>query len=171
MQRSRNWLSILSSLFVDIFLATAIFYLFRYLERSLVESYIRSDNLLGLTEFIVISLLINMVPVLAVLALAQDFIFTFFMELCLTNRRIMGRVSGMFWLKNMDVPIADVETMAVLQNHLSIQFYDGRIEMISGFQDAKTFADAYRDQYVGLDPSMDSLFEDPPDAFTIQSVH
>jgi hypothetical protein len=170
-RRNRNWYSLAANLLVDILLAAAIVLLFRYLERFLVESYIRSGNHLSLTNFIVISLFINVVPILTILALAQDLILTFFLELSLSNQRIIGRVSGMFWLKNIHFSLAEVESIGVLRNHLSIQFSDGRIELISGFQDTRIFSDAFQDLRLGFDSSLDLLFEDLPDAFTFQSVH
>ena len=171
LKHSRKWHSLLRNLLANIALAVATFFLFRFLERSLAVSYVAPDHFLGRTQFIVINLFIGVVPILVFLALVQDFVYTFFTELVLTDRRIFGRVNGLLRLKELDIPLDEMESITAIGNYLSLVFGNGQHLLVSGLLGAKGFVKSYRSQRMGIEVTPDWFAEELPDAFTFEKVH
>lgn len=145
-QRSRDWPHLAKSLVIDVLILAAAILLARYLNHSMVQSYLSSGPLGGLGGFVAASLLTGFLPILVFVALAQDFAFTFFVELALTDRRILGRIAGPLWTRTLDLPHSQVRgVQGGPFGYLIIQRYRGRPDLlISGFDRAAGFAGAYQ---------------------------
>jgi hypothetical protein len=169
LQRSRHWSSLLLRLAVDALILFLVWRLFNFLNRSFIESYIRPWSTFGSSWLIAVNLFLSLVPMLVLLALVQDFLYTFFTELSLTDRRIVGRVGGLVWLNEVNLPLEQVKSVRLEAGHLSICRVDGPALQVYGFSEAKRLVDAYSEQQLGPFLFPDEALE-LPDAFTFQHV-
>lgn len=170
-ERSRKWQDLVLTVLVDLAAIAAVFFLFRYLERTIVDRYIRVPTLLGQSDFMVINLFLGTVPLLIALAMVQDFIYIFFVNLVLTDERIVGRVGGPLWVNDLDISLADIRSISIQPIYLVVTCMSGRRVRVSGFHDLKNFLAAYQHQKLKIDGIDEDLFEPLPDAFTFQNVH
>lgn len=167
LQRSLHWSSLLSRFALDVIMIVIVWRLFHHLNRSFIESYILPWSTFGSSWLIAVNLFLSVVPVLVFIALLQDFLYTFFIELSLTNRRITGRLGGLFWLKEINLPLEQVRSVEYESGHLSIRLKDKSSIPVYGFPDLGAFLMAYNrlcpDPFFPYDEAA-SL----PDAFTFQ---
>lgn len=143
-QRSRKWYHLALTIFLDLLAVFATWYMLRFLERIFLQNYIRSGSLFGSNEFIVGNLVLGLLPFLMLAALVQDFIFSFFIELALTNQRVLGRVPGLLWTKNLVIPLAEIDSITTKARYLCILRKDNQPAVfISGLSDQHGFARAF----------------------------
>lgn len=145
-QRSREWPHLVKSLAVDILIFAAAILLARYLNHSMTQSYLSFSPLGGLGGFVAGSLLVGILPITVFIALAQDFIFTFFIELALTDRRILGCIAGPLTARKLDLPLGLVRGVQRGPfGYLVIQRNHGRPDLLLyGFDRSAEFAEAYQ---------------------------
>lgn len=167
-QRGRGWQNLLLTVLVDTAILIAVFYLFNYLDRAFVETYIRPANSIGRAEFMVLNLFLGIVPLLTLLALIQDFLFTFFIHLDLTTQRFTGRVPGLLWVKEVNISLDQVAQVKLAAGHLLIYEFGGRRLVIRGLPDLDGLAHAYHRLRLG---SAGAAADTLPDAFTFEKVH
>ncbi len=168
-QRSRHWSSLLLRLAGSIAIILLVWRLFYYLNRSFIESYIRPWSTFGSSWLIVVNLFLSLVPALVLLALAQDFLYTFLVELSLTDRRIVGRVGGLVWLREVDLPLEQVQDVRLDHGHLLIERAGGRPLQVYGLPGPERFVTAYQERHLAL-PALDDPAYELPDAFTFQGA-
>lgn len=169
-QHQRGWTRSLI-LFLPYAAACALIWvMFHYLDRSIVHTYInlRADSYSS--EFIALNLFLGVLPFLMMAALLLNYIHSFFSELSLTDRRIIGRVSGPFWMRRIDIPLDCILSITRLPMHLSIVMEDRRHYIIYGLPNLDGFMAAYRQQQLGYKLDSDEFFEPLPDAFTFNNV-
>ena len=144
-QPGRAWFDLIKTILIDALAIVATLYLFRALSRSFTDSYIHPENLLGWSEFVVMNLFLGITPMLIILALVQDFAYIFFLELSLTDRRIIGRVSGILWARRLELPLDEIASVTVRANRLLvIEGKNGRKTTLLGFGNYRGFARACR---------------------------
>lgn len=167
LQRSLHWNSLLARFTADVIIILIVWRLFHFLNRSFIESYILPWSTFGSSWLIAVNLFLSVVPVLVVAALVQDFVYTFFIELSLTDRRIVGRLGGLFWLKDINLPLEQVRAVDIESGHLRIRLKGGASLPVYGFPNIGAFLAAYNrlrpDPFFPFDEAA-SL----PDAFTFQ---
>lgn len=166
LQRNQHWFNLLVRFLGDALILFLVWRLFHYLNRSFIESYIAPWSTLGRSSLIAVNLFLSLVPFLVFLALAQDFIYTFFIELNLTDQRIAGRVGGLFWLKDINLPLEQVRDVTIQADHICIRRVDGAVMAVYGFSNGSGFVDAFQHQQYDPYSSPEEL--DLPDAFTFQ---
>lgn len=142
-QRSRKWSDVLLSFIVDALAVLAVLYMFDQVQRLFVEGYIRSSVSFGGGKFMVINLFLGILPFALILALVLDFVFTFFVELALTDRRVFGRISGLAWLKEISIGLDEVEELAPRFGYLMLRARGSRI-YLSGFYNTRHFLETFR---------------------------
>lgn len=156
-QRSRKWTDLALTLAVDILAVLSVWLIFNQLQRAFVESYIRSTLPFEGAEFMVINLFLGILPFVFILGLAVDFILSFFAQLALTDGRIIGRVSGPFWMKEISFWLDEVEQVSARFGCLYV-VAKGEKHFLPGFYDTGSFITAYR-QFVSGETISAELFE------------
>jgi hypothetical protein len=170
-ERNRGWQSLLLTLLVDAVILVAVLGLFNFLDRTVVHSFINPNHVIDRAEFMVLNLFLGIVPILTVLAMVQDFLFTFFIHLDLTSKHISGQVPGVLWLKEVNIPIEQVALMKMAAGHLVIQEFGGRKTLIRGLPGMQNLLAAYRRLRFEDTDGANELFDSLPDAFTFKKVN
>ena len=166
LQRNQHWFSLLTRFLGDALILFLVWQLFHYLNRSFIESYIAPWSTLGRSSLIAVNLLLSLVPLLVFLALAQDFIAPFFRGRTRPHQPAGGGGGGLFWLKDITLPLERVRDVYLQADHICLRLTDGAVVPVYGFSGSDRFINAFqRQQY---DPFASPEELDLPDAFTFQ---
>lgn len=142
-QRSRGGMNIAKTALIYALCAVIAYFVIRLLSRMLVSSYILPGRVIDSADLITLNLVLGVLPFIVIIVLVHHFISTFYIEMALTDRRIFGRVCGIWSSRPVEYKLHEVESLYVWLGYLCIQS-GGRRVALGGFSNLDEFIRMFR---------------------------